>query len=156
MTQEPSKLNPDILTDRIDQLAGFLLKAKEQEAKAKALRLSAEEDLAELVGTSSEGTTTARTNKFKVSTVQRMNRKVDQEKVAQLREKFGRDVHALFPKKYSVSLTELRSLQRLHSNSTEVDVFSWTTPALQAITTTPGKVTVTVTPIEVGSAERIS
>lgn len=60
----------------LDQLAFDLANAKRQEDEAKALRYSIEEQIAAVVGVKDEGTTTQKTEFYKISTTGGVTRKI--------------------------------------------------------------------------------
>lgn len=124
----------------ITRAASALMAAKEAETHAKQKRMRAEQLLADIVGIPEEGSKPERATIFKVSVKQPIYRKVDQTKAAIAAEQLG--VDSPFRHKFDLDTKAYKTLAD-HAP----DAFAI---AAQAVTATPGKVSVSVEEIEGG------
>ena len=112
-------------------LAVYQVEQAKAALDAARLQLAYAEDyLIALVGCKPEGSQTAKTDFYKVTTTGRMNRKVEEARLAEVQDRVPQELfEAVFPYKPSLSVTGLRKAQQSDY---------W--PAIAAaITTTPGK-----------------
>jgi hypothetical protein len=122
----------------LDELSRNWMRAKELERIAIEERRQIEDQMLSLIGISEtlEGTETAKTGEYKIKVVGRMNRKVDADKLHELALENGLEAH----------------LQNLFRWKPEINAKAWaaadeaiTKPLLDAITTTPGRASFTIT-----------
>jgi hypothetical protein len=122
----------------LDELARNWQRAKELERIAIEERRKIEDQLLSLIGIAEtmEGTETANTGAYKIKIVGRMSRKVDADKLNELAIENGLEAH----------------LQNLFRWKPEINAKAWagadeaiTRPLLDAITTTPGRASFTIT-----------
>lgn len=122
----------------LDDLSQKWLRAKEIERAAIEERRKIEDQMLSLIGIPEtlEGTETADTGAFKIKVVGRMNRKVDADKLHEIAIENGLEAH----------------LQNLFRWKPEINMKAWnaadqsiTNPLLDAITTTPGRASFTIT-----------
>lgn len=122
----------------LDDLSARWLRAKEIERVAIEERRKVEDQLLSLIGIPEtlDGTETADTGAYKIKVVGRMNRKVDADKLNELAIENGLEAH----------------LQNLFRWKPEINAKAWaaadnaiTSPLLDAITTTPGRASFTIT-----------
>jgi hypothetical protein len=122
----------------LDELARNWQRAKELERIAIEERRKIEDQLLSLIGIAEtmEGTETANTGAYKIKIVGRMSRKVDADKLNELAIENGLEAH----------------LQTLFRWKPEINAKAWagadeaiTRPLLDAITTTPGRASFTIT-----------
>tara|TARA_R110000824_G_scaffold82382_2_gene206466 strand:+ start:6592 stop:7020 length:429 start_codon:yes stop_codon:yes gene_type:complete len=125
------------------KVAHALYLKRAEESLAKSERIELEEQLSALVGVKSEGSKTSTVGEYKVTTTTRMIRSVDQRSAESLREKYGSEVFALFPVRYSVNAQEFKSLVEMKNTP-----FGWKEEVVGAVLTKPGKTAVTVERVE--------
>ena len=122
----------------LDDLSARWLRAKEIERQSIEERRKIEDKLMSLIGIPEtlDGTETAETGAYKIKVVGRMNRKVDADKLNELAIENGLEAH----------------LQNLFRWKPEINMKAWvaadnsiTSPLLDAITTTPGRASFTIT-----------
>ena len=122
----------------LDDLSARWLRAKEIERQSIEERRKIEDKLMSLIGIPEtlDGTETADTGVYKIKIVGRMNRKVDADKLNELAIENGLEAH----------------LQNLFRWKPEINMKAWvaadnsiTSPLLDAITTTPGRASFTIT-----------
>lgn len=122
----------------LDDLSNRWLRAKEIERQAVEERRRIEDQMLSLVGIPEtlDGTETVETGAYKIKIVGRMNRKVDDDKLNELAIENGLESH----------------LQNLFRWKPEINAKAWaaadqaiTSPLLDAITTTPGRASFTIT-----------
>lgn len=122
----------------LDDLSDAWLRAKEIERVAIEERRKIEDRLLSLIGVPEtlDGTETAHTGAHKIKIVGRMNRKIDADKLHELAIENGLEAH----------------LQNLFRWKPEINMKAWsaadeaiTKPLLDAITTTPGRASFTIT-----------
>ena len=122
----------------LDDLSARWLRAKEIERQSIEERRKIEDKLMSLIGIPEtlDGTETAETGTYKIKIVGRMNRKVDADKLNELAIENGLEAH----------------LQNLFRWKPEINMKAWvaadnsiTSPLLDAITTTPGRASFTIT-----------
>lgn len=127
---EPNDI--DLAVYQVEQAKAALDAAKLQLADA-------EDALIELVGVKPEGSTTSKTDFYKVTTTGRMNRSVDEAKLADVQAQVPQELfEAVFQYKPGLSITGLRKAEK--------STF-WPLVA-SAITTKPGKPGVKIERIE--------
>ena len=122
----------------LNDLSARWLRAKEIEKVAIEERRKIEDQLLSLIGIPEtlDGTETADTGAYKIKIVGRINRKVDADKLNELAIENGLEAH----------------LQNLFRWKPEINMKAWgaadeaiTSPLLDAITTTPGRASFTIT-----------
>lgn len=122
----------------LDDLSARWLRAKELERQATEERRKIEDEMLSLIGIPEtlEGTENANTGAYKIKIVGRMNRKVDADKLHEIAVENGLEAH----------------LQNLFRWKPEINAKAWaaadqsiTNPLLDAITTTPGRASFTIT-----------
>ena len=122
----------------LEQLSAEWLAAKETERQAVEFRRQCEDRLLSLIGIVDgfEGTQTAEAPGYKIKMVGRMNRKVDGDKLQEIAAEHGltEHLHDLFRWKPEINAKTWKSAAE------EI-----TRPLLGAITTTPGRVSFTIT-----------
>lgn len=94
----------------LDTLSAAWMNAKKAEKKANEERVQIEEKIIALIGSKEEGSTTAKTDFFKVTTTGALDRKIDDDRALfeELPEEFAK---RLLKWKADLSITELRYLQ---------------------------------------------
>lgn len=122
----------------LDDLSARWLRAKELERQVTEERRKIEDEMLSLIGIPEtlEGTENANTGAYKIKIVGRMNRKVDADKLHEIAVENGLEAH----------------LQNLFRWKPEINAKAWaaadqsiTNPLLDAITTTPGRASFTIT-----------
>lgn len=122
----------------LDALSERWLRAKQIERQAIDERRKIEDQMLSLIGIPEtlDGTETAQTNEYKIKVVGRMNRVVNADKLHELAVENGLEAH----------------LQNLFRWKPEINMKAWnaaddaiTSPLLDAITTTPGRASFTIT-----------
>ena len=129
------------IKNEVAKLAKALHEAKQHEVDARNIRIHLEERQSAYLEIKPEGSATTKVGDYKVTTTSRMNRVVDQDAAARLREKYGKDIFAIFPVKYSVSAKEIKALANM---TVSKDIVPYRDEVLQAVTTKPGKLAVKV------------
>lgn len=129
---------PDKLTDNLNELSSLWLAAKEAEKEATEDRRKIEDRIKSLVGFSenSEGTETVDQDQFTIKIVDRIDRKVDADKVQELAAEFGLTNHlsTLFRWKPEINMAIWKSTDE-----------AITKPLAAAITVKPGRPSFTIT-----------
>ncbi len=98
--------------DAADRAARKLLDAKTVESDATAARIAAEQELIRLVGLRTEGTTTCKTDFFKISTTGKLNRALNVDALTALIPNIPENVlKRLIRYKPELNLTELRNIE---------------------------------------------
>lgn len=129
------------MNPNIEAAAAALVAAKQAEAVATAQRLAAEDALAALLPTKSEGTVTETAGSFKVAVTFGMRRSVDEAALGAVR---GQLPPALFARVFRFKPeVSVRDLRYVECNEPELYAI-----AAQAITTKPSKPSVRVEHIE--------
>lgn len=97
----------------LDLAVQLLREAKASEAQATKSRLEAEETVLKLVGFKEEGTTTVKTEFFKVSTVGKLTRSLNATKLPEVENKLNPAIYAQLVKlKPELSLSGLRAVEK--------------------------------------------
>lgn len=119
----------------LDVIAQQWREAKADEDAARARRLETEKKLIDIVGVRDEGTTSIKSDYFRVTTTGKMNRSLDQELWEDIK---GQLPHGFRPVRYKVeiNLSELRSLEKYAP--AEYRLFA------RALTVSPAKTSVSV------------
>jgi hypothetical protein len=134
--------NPFIVTSTepqtsLDELARALQAAKEQLTRAQAAVLNAESAIVSAVGSEDEGSLTVRSDSFKITTTQPVNRSVDKEALEAIRREFPEDLfEAMFDFKPSLNVKLFKECQHLRP-----EVYAL---ACKAVTSKAGKIAVKV------------
>lgn len=132
----PSAPVAPVMDHEIDVLARHWQEAKEAEAHAKDRRLQVEKQIAELVGVTEEGTTNAEGNLFKVKTVGKLTRSLDDAAIQSDWDKLPDEIKKCVKWKSSLDTKNLRSLEAMRDDLIPV--------MAQYMTTKPAKPTVSV------------
>lgn len=111
----PSATAP-VMENEVDVLARNWQEAKEAEAHAKERRLSIEAQITELVGVAEEGTTNAEGNLFKVKTVGKLTRSLDDKAIQADWDKLPSEIKQCVKWKSSLDTKNLRSLESMRSD----------------------------------------
>lgn len=134
--------NPFIVTSTepqtsLDELARALQAAKEQLTRAQAAVLNAESAIVSAVGSEDEGSLTVRSDSFKITTTQPVNRSVDKEALEAIRREFPEDLfEAMFDYKPSLNVKLFKECEHLRP-----EVYAL---ACKAVTSKPSKISVKV------------
>jgi len=134
--------NPFIVTSTepqtsLDELARALQAAKEQLTRAQAAVLNAESAIVSAVGSEDEGSLTVRSDSFKITTTQPVNRSVDKEALEAIRREFPEDLfEAMFDYKPSLNVRLFKECEHLRPEVYRL--------ACKAVTSKAGKVAVRV------------
>lgn len=130
-------MDPQTQHESLSYLAALLEEAKQAEAEAKRHRLDIEDRIIDVQGREVEGTRSIETNHYKVKTVSRLERKVDQEKIKEVLKVVGSEIFEdVFRVKYELNKTAFMKLRDANPNK-----FMMVT---SIITTTPTKTSVEV------------
>lgn len=121
----------------IDIAAQALRDAKRSEEDARIARLVAEEDLITLIGVKAEGTTTVKTEFFKVSTVGKLTRSLDEAAFRAIAD----DIPAAFRDRLVRWKPELVAAEVRHIEHNEPEIYR---VLAQALTVKPAKPAVSV------------
>lgn len=125
-----------VMDNEIDVLARFWQEAKEAEAHAKERRLNIETQITELVGFAEEGTTNAEGNLFKVKTVGKLTRSLDDSAIQSDWDTLPDEIKKCVKWKPSLDTKNLRSLEAMRDDLMPV--------MAQYMTTKPAKPSVSV------------
>lgn len=134
--------NPFIVTSTepqtsLDELARALQAAKKQLTRAQVAVLYAESAIVSAVGSEDEGSLTVRSDSFKITTTQPVNRSVDKEALEAIRREFPEDLfEAMFDYKPSLNVKLFKECEHLRP-----EVFKL---ACKAVTSKAGKIAVKV------------
>ena len=118
----------------LDELAYELEKCKAAEEAARIERIKAENALIEAVGLKEDGTTTTKTDWYRISTVAKLNRKLIAEDIP------DKLYHAITRVKHELDVTALKKLATSHPEQYR--------EACRFIATTPAKPSVKIERIE--------
>ena len=134
----PSAIAPvaPAMDNEIDVLARHWQEAKEAEAAAKDRRLQVEKQITELVGFAEEGTTNAEGNLFKVKTVGKLTRSLDDKAIQSDWDTLPTEIKQCVTFKASLNTTKLRALEAMRDDLMPV--------MAQYMTTKPAKPSVSV------------
>lgn len=138
--------NPFIVTSTepqtsLDELARALQAAKEQLTRAQAAVLNAESAIVSAVGSEDEGSLTVRSDSFKITTTQPVNRSVDKEALEAIRREFPEDLfEAMFDFKPSLNVKLFKECEHLRPEVYRL--------ACKAVSSKPGKISVRVESLE--------
>lgn len=134
----PTEISPvaPVMDNEIDVLARYWQEAKEAEAHAKERRLNIENQITELVGVSDEGTTNAEGHLFKVKTVGKLTRSLDDSAIQSDWDKLPDEIKKCVKWKPSLDTKNLRSLEAMRDDLVPV--------MAQYMTTKPAKPSVSV------------
>ena len=134
----PTEISPvaPVMDNEIDVLARYWQEAKEAEAHAKERRLNIETQITELVGVSDEGTTNAEGHLFKVKTVGKLTRSLDDSAIQSDWDKLPDEIKKCVKWKPSLDTKNLRSLESMRGDLLPV--------MAQYMTTKPAKPSVSV------------
>lgn len=128
--------NQQPVVSPIDEAAWTLLECKRMEDEARQQRIAAEEAVIALVGLATEGTQTARTAYFKVSTISNLTRKLTPDGEDIIEAEGDRYLDKLLRYRPEVSVSGLKALA-----TQEPDVYA---RIIKAIITQPAKPSVKV------------
>lgn len=116
----------------LDQLAFALEKAKAEESAAKANRLKIEDAIAAEIGVKDEGTTTQKTEFYKISTTGGVTRKITD--LVQLMGAAGELSNSLVRTKHELNTTQLKAIRTGNPDLyIEISRFIETTPRKPSI-----------------------
>lgn len=134
----PSAIAPvaPVMDNEIDVLALLWQEAKEAEAAAKDRRLQVESQITELVGFAEEGTTNAEGNLFKVKTVGKLTRSLDDAAIQSDWDELPDEIKKCVKWKSALDTTKLRALEAMRDDLMPV--------MAQYMTTKPAKPSVSV------------
>ena len=134
----PSAIAPvaPVMDNEIDVLARHWQEAKEAEAHAKERRLQVESQITELVGFAEEGTTNAEGNLFKVKTVGKLTRSLDDAAIQSDWDTLPDEIKKCVKWKSALDTTKLRALEAMRDDLMPV--------MAQYMTTKPAKPSVSV------------
>lgn len=132
----PSAPVAPVMDHEIDVLARHWQEAKEAEAHAKDRRLQVEKQITELVGFAEEGTTNAEGNLFKVKTVGKLTRSLDDKAIQSDWDKLPNEIKQCVNFKASLNTTKLRALETMRDDLVPL--------MAQYMTTKPAKPSVSV------------
>jgi len=121
----------------LDRVAQALRDAKAAEDSARASRIAAEEAVIALIGVKEEGTTTVKTCFFKVSTVGKLNRSLDEAAFRSIAD----DIPAAFRDRLVRWKPELVAAEVRYIEHNEPDVYR---VIAQALTVKPAKPSVSI------------
>lgn len=125
------------VADRAEELARAIVVAKQAEAAQTAARRQLEDELIALLGHKDEGSETHRLGAFKITTTARINRSVDADALAKVRDRLPPALlDRLIDYKPSLRKSELTYIQ-----NNEPEVYAIVAPAIIA---KPGKASVSV------------
>lgn len=124
----------------LDDLGRRYLAAKDALADAQRKVLDAEQAIIDATGSEDEGAFTVRSELFKITTTQPVNRSVDKDALQAIRREFPEDLfEAMFDFKPSLNVKLFKECQHLRP-----EVYAL---ACKAVTSKPGKISVKVEPI---------
>lgn len=134
----PSAIAPvaPAMDNEIDVLARHWQEAKEAEAAAKDRRIQVESQITELVGFAEEGTTNAEGNLFKVKTVGKLTRSLDDKALQLDWDELPDEIKKCVKWKSALDTTKLRALEAMRDDLIPV--------MAQYMTTKPAKPSVSV------------
>jgi len=114
----PSAIAPvaPAMDNEIDVLARHWQEAKEAEAAAKDRRIQVESQITELVGFAEEGTTNAEGILFKVKTVGKLTRSLDDKAIQSDWDKLPNEIKQCVNFKASLNTTKLRALETMRDD----------------------------------------
>lgn len=121
---------------KLDQLAKEFQDMKDLEDQAKARRYEIEEEIVKLVGLAEEGTTNAEGNLFKVKTVGKLTRSLDDKAIQADWDKLPSEIKQCVKFKASLDTKNLRALESMRDDLVPV--------MAQYMTTKPAKPSVLV------------
>ena len=125
------------MSNHLDELAYELEIRKAEEENARAARISAEQALIDAIGVKDEGTRTEKTDWYKISTIGKLNRKLDKDAHLSL----DTDLYQAITRiKYELDVTALKKLATSNPEAYR--------QAIKAIITTEAKPTVKIERIE--------
>ena len=131
----PSATAP-VVESEIDVLGRLWQEAKEAEAHAKERRLQVESQITDLIGVADEGTTNAEGNLFKVKTVGKLTRSLDDKAIQSDWDTLPDEIKKCVKWKSSLDTKNLRSLEAMRDDLIPV--------MAQYMTTKPAKPSVSV------------
>lgn len=131
----PSATAP-VVESEIDVLGRLWQEAKEAEAHAKERRLQVESQITDLIGVADEGTTNAEGNLFKVKTVVKLTRSLDDAAIQSDWDTLPDEIKKCVKWKSSLDTKNLRSLESMRGDLVPV--------MAQYMTTKPAKPSVSV------------
>ena len=131
----PSATAP-VVESEIDVLGRLWQEAKEAEAHAKERRLQVESQITDLIGVADEGTTNAEGNLFKVKTVGKLTRSLDDAAIQSDWDTLPDEIKKCVKWKSSLDTKNLRSLESMRGDLIPV--------MAQYMTTKPAKPSVSV------------
>lgn len=131
----PSATAP-VVESEIDVLGRLWQEAKEAEAHAKERRLQVESQITDLIGVADEGTTNAEGNLFKVKTVGKLTRSLDDAAIQSDWDTLPDEIKKCVKWKSSLDTKNLRSLEAMRNDLIPV--------MAQYMTTKPAKPSVSV------------
>ena len=131
----PSATAP-VVESEIDVLGRLWQEAKEAEAYAKERRLQVESQITDLIGVADEGTTNAEGNLFKVKTVGKLTRSLDDAAIQSDWDTLPDEIKKCVKWKSSLDTKNLRSLEAMRGDLIPV--------MAQYMTTKPAKPSVSV------------
>lgn len=131
----PSATAP-VVESEIDVLGRLWQEAKEAEAHAKERRLQVESQITDLIGVADEGTTNAEGNLFKVKTVGKLTRSLDDAAIQSDWDTLPDEIKKCVKWKSSLDTKNLRSLEAMRHDLIPV--------MAQYMTTKPAKPSVSV------------
>ena len=125
-----------VVESEIDVLGRLWQEAKEAEAHAKERRLQVESQITDLIGVADEGTTNAEGNLFKVKTVGKLTRSLDDKAIQSDWDTLPDEIKKCVKWKSSLDTKSLRSLEAMRDDLIPV--------MAQYMTTKPAKPSVSV------------
>lgn len=127
-------------TPTLAELAQLLLSAKQRETIAREERIALEEQIAALVGTKEEGTTSLQEGNYKIKTVGKLTRSIDSNAIQADWSILPEPIQRCIKWKADIDIKQLRALESMRDDLVPV--------LAQYMTTKPAKVAVTVEVIE--------
>lgn len=134
-SNSPSATAP-VAEKQLDVLARYWQKEKAAEVHARERRLNIEQQIMHLVGVAEEGTTNAEGNLFKVKTVGKLTRTLDDKAIQTDWDKLPAEIKQCFKWKPSLDTKNLRALESMREDLIPV--------MASYLTTKPAKPSVTV------------
>lgn len=129
ITQAAKANNAAAMENEADVLARLYQEAKQAEAEAKDRRLQIEQQIIELVGVADEGTTNIEGGYFKVKTVGKLTRALDDSAIQADWDTLPSEIKSCIKWKPSLDTKNLRSLESMRSDLVPVMAKYMTTKA---------------------------